>query len=533
MTSANDRSGTPGGAASSGAAAPVGGPAAGTPGTGIRRQAVVIVHGMGEHRPGDALNGFINAGLPADGSGRRLFYSRPDTVTDSFEARRYIAPATAARPQTEFFEYHWAHLMRGNRLDDLWPTFRRMLLTNPRNVPSGLRLVWLLFWSLILWCAWALAVGPLSGLSVTDADVAESLLRGLLGGGTVAALLSYLAARVLSRGITRSFVDVVRYLDTSPRSYEVRRAVRKGFIELLRGLHEQTLFGEPRYGRIIVVGHSLGAFIAYDGITYLWGEMNGARHARRFAGLEGLVEAEQRAAVLPDRPQRPSGQPPPQELRAYQDAQRRLWRSLRGLRHPWRVTDLVTVGTSMYFADRLYLRNRREFDRRVARGELPVSPPISDPDPRTTPDPELSQGTAPREEATTVDQSLPRFTWRRNRRVLHESAPFAVVRWTNLWFPHRSGSGDWFGGPLSPLYGNGIRDVEIRGNTRGRWLWLSGRLVPGLAHSRYFRFPGDTRPESVTTVLQQAMDLDLATFGPDRDDPARRRPVVPTQSSSG
>jgi hypothetical protein len=118
---------------------------------------VVIVHGMGEHRPGDALNGFINAGLPADGSGRRLFYSRPDTVTDSFEARRYIAPATAARPQTEFFEYHWAHLMRGNRLDDLWPTFRRMLLTNPRNVPSGLRLVWLLFWSLILWCAWARA----------------------------------------------------------------------------------------------------------------------------------------------------------------------------------------------------------------------------------------------------------------------------------------------------------------------------------------------------------------------------------------
>lgn len=72
----------------------------------IRRQAVVIVHGMGEQRPGDALNGFIHAGLPADERGVRRFYSRPDTVTDSFEARRYLSPRDGSRPQSEFFEYH-------------------------------------------------------------------------------------------------------------------------------------------------------------------------------------------------------------------------------------------------------------------------------------------------------------------------------------------------------------------------------------------------------------------------------------------
>ena len=51
--------------------------------------------------------------------------------------------------KTEFYEYHWAHKMQGNRLSDIWPTFRKMLLRLPHRVPSGLLGVWLLFWILI------------------------------------------------------------------------------------------------------------------------------------------------------------------------------------------------------------------------------------------------------------------------------------------------------------------------------------------------------------------------------------------------
>ncbi len=75
------------------------------------RTAVIVIHGMGEHRPLETLNGFINAGLPAV-DGRRQFHSRPDEVTDSYESRRYLAPRQPARGepeiygQTEFFEYH-------------------------------------------------------------------------------------------------------------------------------------------------------------------------------------------------------------------------------------------------------------------------------------------------------------------------------------------------------------------------------------------------------------------------------------------
>lgn len=479
----------------------------------VRRQAVVVVHGMGEQRPGDTLKGFIRAGLPADGPDQLPFhYSRPDTVTDSFEARRFLAPRTGERRQTEFFEYHWAHLMQGNRLDDLWPTFRRILL-NPRRVPSGLKAVWFLAWVLIVLGAWAIAWGPLSDVALTDGGWLVAALRALVGGGALAVTVSYLFARVLGRSVTKSFVDVVRYLDTSPRSYQVRREIRKGLVDLLTGLHDKELGDKPRYQRIIVVAHSLGAYIAYDAITYLWGEMNYQRR-RDTPSLDGLAEAEQAAARLPEASVHPGGQPPPAELAAYRRAQRRLWLGLREQGNRWRVTDLVTVGTPMYFADRLYTRDLAGFQERVQRGELATCPPITDPVRPDPPDPETSPDQAIVAEAEAVPTTIPRFTWRWNRRVLHESAPFAVVRWTNLWFPHRFGLGDWFGGPLGRLYGPGIRDIEVTGNTTGRWGWLSGRRFPALAHARYFRYSTDTADTSVTTLLREAMDLELDSFDP-------------------
>jgi hypothetical protein len=478
----------------------------------IRRQAVVIVHGMGEQRPGDTLNRFVGVGLRPEGPGQtRFYYSRPDTVTDSFEARRFLAPRTGERPQTEFFEYHWAHLMQGNRLDDLWPTFRRMLL-RPRQVPSGLKVVWSMAWVVIVVGGWAVAWGPLSGIAATGEGWFEAALRALFGGGVLAAAVSYLFARVLGRSVTRSFVDVVRYLDTSPRSYEARRAIRKGLVDLLTGLHDKTLFGEPRYQRIVVVAHSLGAYIAYDAISYLWGEMNHQRRRGDKPPLDGLPEAELAASRLPAASSQPGGKPPPAELAAYRRAQRRLWLGLGGQGNRWRVSDLVTVGTPMYFADRLYTRDRAAFDKRVRSGELPTCPPITDPVRPDPPDPETSPDSATVAEAMATPTAIPRFTWRWNRRVLHESAPFAVVRWTNLWFPHRLGLGDWFGGPLGPLYGRGIRDIEVIGNTTGRWGWLSGRRIPAIAHARYFRYPDDSADESVTSLLWEAMDLELGSF---------------------
>lgn len=454
------------------------------------RQAVVIVHGMGEQRPLDALNGFIQAALPPDEHGRpRSYVSRPDRVTESYESRRYLVPPFAYTapesphgqapekiPQTEVYEYHWAHLMQGNRLDDMATTFRRMMLQGPWTVPSGLKVVWVLFWALILLTVWAFWRGPLADINLADVTL-ETLVSSLVGGGVAAIVLTYVVARLLPSWITTSFVDVARYLDTSPRSYEVRRLIRKGMVDLLQNLHRSN-----RYQRIVVVAHSLGAYIAYDGIAFLWTRMN-KLHDGDGKGTEGgsspagLGEVEKAADSLRTKPT-------PDGLARYRRAQRDLWTGLRLAGNPWQITDFVSVGTPMYFAHRLYTKNRGEFQGRVDRRELPVCPPLPDLNQEGKPDP------------------TGRYSWNNHgRRVIHEGGPFAVVRWTNIWFPTALGFfGDWFGGPLGPLFGRGIRDVKLRRNRPWRW-------TPGYAHSLYFKARKDHRAQSSAGELHRAMDL--------------------------
>lgn len=464
------------------------------------RQAVVMVHGMGEQKPLDTLNQFISAALEPDPAAAHQFYSRPDTVTDSYESRLYLAPRSPrkgepeVRAQTEFYEYHWAHLMQGNRIDDLWATIRRMMLKVPWRVPSGLVVVWSLFWLLLFGAGFLLWQGDLKW--DVEEVTGEVLLRTIAGGAAAGVALTYVVARLLPGWLSSSFVDVVRYLDTSPRSYQVRREIRKGIVDLLVNLHKATLEtepGKPRYQRIIVVAHSLGAFIAYDGIAYLWGHANQLlgddRHRR--GAPDGLAELERIASDLPEQCFAAGTTISEQQVTQYQAAQRQLWLGIRKQGYPWLITDFITLGTPMYFTDRLYTRNVKAFAKKVRGGELPTCPPQSEGDPDNN-----------------LNHTKLWFSWRNGkRRELDHKAAFAVVRWTNMWFPARWGFfGDWFGERLAPLFGNGIRDIAIKGNRRMRW-FLRSRYFPGYAHALYLKFPEDGRDESVTAQLRKALDL--------------------------
>jgi hypothetical protein len=463
------------------------------------RQAIVIVHGMGEQRPLDTLNGFVRAALDPNGHDSPEFYSRPDDVTDSYESRRYLARqlicnGEEVRAQTEIFEYHWAHLMQGNRLEDLWPTARRMVLLLPGVVPAGLRVVWAVFWGFAIGAAILFVQTTQRGFDWSKLTI-TNLIGWLVGAGVVATLLAflltYIVTRFTPRWITSSFVDVVRYLDTSPRSYGVRKEIRAGIVNLLQGLHDARIRGEPRYQRIVLVAHSLGSYIAYDAITYLWGQMNELHTkpmdlddsaTKPLGGAEpsGLDEIEQAASQVDTGGAGPS---------TYRDAQRAIWKGLRADGNPWRITDFVSLGSPMYFADRVYTLNPKQFSERVGRRELPTCPPRPD------------------EGAGYADSPRRRLSYNNGgRRVLYHGAPFAVVRWTNMWFPaHWRLFGDWFGGPLAPLFGKGIQDIPLSGNRP----WS---LVPGFAHALYFSFPKDVRPRSATTHLRAAMDLAASSW---------------------
>ncbi|MDI2125536.1 hypothetical protein [Yinghuangia seranimata] len=444
------------------------------------RQAVVIVHGMGEQRPLDALTGFINAGLPPDDGNHRLYYSRPDIVGGGYDSRRFLAPATADRPQTEFFEYHWAHLMQGNRLRDMRSITRRLLLRPPWRVPAGLRLAWLLIWLLGIALACIIAIGPIHDELLQTWEDAYAWLLGLAGGALLILVLAFLLGHIgmfIPGILTNSFADVVRYLDTTPRSYEVRRQIRKGFVDLLENLHTSRYGGNPRYQRIVIVAHSLGAYIAYDGISYLWSTMNTRARQGASGAPDGLRGLEAAARWLDEDSE--------EARQTYRRAQYRLWTGLRAQGNPWLITDFVSVGTPMYFADVLAERTPKRFATRVRRRELPTCPPQNE---------ERAGDTAPPHYS---------YSWR-GREVLYGAAPFAVVRWSNLWFPSAprwfGATGDWFGGPLRPLFGDGVHDVRVTGNRPKRW-------IPAFAHGWYFKFPDDHHPDSITAHLKTALDL--------------------------
>jgi hypothetical protein len=446
---------------------------------GDTRTAVVIVHGMGEQRPLATINGFVKTGLepiadPKRPNGQaRIYYSRPALLTKSYEARRLLAierrsAGAVVQTQTEFYEYHWSYLMTGNKFGDLLPTTTRLLLRLPWRVPAPLRVMWAGLWLVLIaftaYMWWLVAHNRVSELSVKG--IISAVLPNVLAAAVAVALVFW-----VSGWLTSTFVDVVRYLDTSPRSYEVRRAIRGGMVDLLTALHE-----DGRYSRIVVVAHSLGGFIAYDAMSSLWNETK-----RGGDQLEKLEQLQTAANALPRNGSQEA--PTSGQLNAFRAAQFSLWEELRRKQVPWLITDFITVGTPMYFADLLLTRNRSQFDVLRKRSEMPQCPPRSDSETVDGPTPlELSYG------------------WRGQARLVSGS-PFAIVRWTNFWFPTEFGLfGDWFGGPLRPLFGCGIEERPIRGNR-------PGRFIPAWAHTRYFAYPDADGEDDVAPALRTALSL--------------------------
>ncbi|AQT79423.1 hypothetical protein B1R94_09305 [Mycolicibacterium litorale] len=412
------------------------------------RTAVVFVHGLLERRPMDTFDDFAGTVL-----GAQKRYAEPLEITDSYEARRYVAPSVAA----DLFEYDWSFLMTSGRYAGFWPAFTRMFLRRPANVPDQMFGIWRLAW-LVLLVPLALFVG----LLVVGGHFLQTGVAGWIVGLVTSVVVLSIGLAVLRAAptalartfLTTGFVNVARYFDTRPESYAARRAIRGGLVDLLHTLHQ------GRYARVVVVGHGIGGYIAYDALTALWAET----HQLHAVG-----------ACL-DVP--PGGGP----VEDFQAAQFAGWQHLRSIGNPWRVTDFVTVGTPMALAELFVARppiaaglartDRRHalFASLISRGVVVSCPPRHD----ESADP-----------ANLGGLSL-----------------FAVTRWTNLSFPVSRGSvrGDWFGGALAAIYGPGVRDVAVSGNR-------PQRLHPGVPQTKYFRYPDRAAEGDIAHHLRAVLAL--------------------------
>ena len=109
------------------------------------RTAVVFVHGLLERRPMDTFDTFAKTVLSPQG-GEWEHHPQPLEVTDSYEARRYVAPSAG----TELFEYDWSFLMTSTRYAGFMPALARVFLRRPRHVPDQLFGIWRLAWLALL-----------------------------------------------------------------------------------------------------------------------------------------------------------------------------------------------------------------------------------------------------------------------------------------------------------------------------------------------------------------------------------------------
>lgn len=524
----------------------------------LPRQAVVVVHGIGEQRPLQTLLRFVRATSKHSHYGivkeHHAVYGAPYDLGDRTDQRRLKVTwnhhcldngelvVKNSQANTDFYEYYWASEFSGTSWRQLaswlWVLVRRRrgtvsttrLLGPVAKARRAILTAWLLiFTAFLLWAslgknvgawtatglAWICAVALLvavvasSGLglitftrtvlTVGMTGIAFFTSRWLAGGKTLeeafdnlsGSVVVTLSTLILSGFFLRVLGDAARYLNNTPDNVESAETVRADAIKVLDALHNaKDRNGRPRYERIVVVGHSLGSVIAYDAVRHLWAKYNKCIPFERDDGslATALVRSvEHEAAKLVEAGQRSVG---------LCNAREALWRAkyalylyLRDRATPqqrdarrWIISDLVTLGSPLTYADLLLAGSADELKTLMLERMLAYDPP-------------QFQRSAGRKNRIVYE--MPRTSTTAPYDTLHHAAVFAATRWTNLYFTH-----DLIGGPVAPHFGPGVHDVPLRrgvdnhgGQRRqpteqdalpGRDEWI-GKFLLSYPHSSYWK----------------------------------------------
>ena len=342
------------------------------------RQAVVIIHGIGEQRPMQTLRAFVAGALCVSAAdlANRVF-SKPDRISDTLELRRLsVLPgkygkgyALSEGCETDFYELYWQHLMQGTTwrpvLEWALHFFFHPMKLNRRLVEIWKKVAAIAVVAIILL---AVAWPFVSSWALLIVSLPLVVILGLT-------LLKWLVFGRVERFVLGFVGDAARYLNPDPANVQARRAIRTAGLTLLRGLHEDEL---RRYQRIILVGHSLGSVIAYDLITWFWQEQHHRIELDQSSGERKTVLTHPIEAVPGPDDEKPLvelGDPSRNGREAFRSLQRTLWQTERTKGLPWLITDLVTLGSPLAHADVLLADGEKDLDRGKEQREFPTCPP--------------------------------------------------------------------------------------------------------------------------------------------------------------
>lgn len=446
------------------------------------RQAVVVIHGIGEQKPMQTLRGFVDTLLGATPkpswyervTGKRLhpeqepplrFFSKPDRLTDTLELRRLSSWLPNVPIQTDFYELYWAHLMQGTVWSHIVAWLRMLMFRVPIGAHVRIKLLWAVSWGV---CA---AIACLAFEHRLTFSLSELFSYGAAG------LLAWVVIRALGGFGLRYVGDAARYLSPTPQNIDARKNIRNAVIQMITKLHEESPI---RYSRIIVVGHSLGSVIAYDALTHLWQQRHSTIANPRPFDQSKMEKARKAAASLIQAAENLTAVTPTVAclLDKYRVAQRELLAEQQELGITWRISDLVTLGSPLTHACFLLAEDRLEWQDLLRQRVYPTSPPQLE-DPR-------DKNLLTKHFAFTDKKNF-------NLTILHHAALFGCTRWTNMYFPS-----DPIGGKVASAegFGYGIKDVPLKPM---RWLtsWAP------VSHTCYW----DCRETEAGKALWDALDL--------------------------
>ncbi|MCK5616060.1 hypothetical protein KAR91_80095 [Candidatus Pacearchaeota archaeon] len=388
------------------------------------RQAVVLIHGIGEQRPFETLDSFVSA-VAGDVDVR----NKPDKINPLYELRRLQMPGDHNRPQTDFYELYWAHHMRDTKLRMIYSWMKSLMIKNPCHYSSKLLPFYLLGWlSLVLiasYILWPILKTLFSSPILGNLEIPISF-------GIVLVIL--IIEFFFIPFIYGYIGDAARYLNPDPDNISQRNKIRQEGIELLKKLHESK-----KYSRIIIVGHSLGSVIGYDIIRHYWSTLNLHGKFVQHKQIEPRIFAAS-ADILNKKTD-----PDNSDIEEFQQAQHRLWREFRAIRYPWLITDFITLGSPLTHAPYLLAKKPQEFEIKKEQYEYPTCPPIE-----------------PTHKNLFFNRSVKCDEGSCTVAIPNHASPFCCTRWTNIFFPSKMIiGGDFISGPLSKVFGKGIKDMPL------------------------------------------------------------------------